>query len=331
MHSPEKISVIMPVYNVEAYVADAVQSVLDQTYENFELIVVDDGGTDGSMDIVRRFQDDRICIVSQPNRGLAGARNTGILNSNGSFVALLDSDDRWHRDKLMLHAIHLRTNRSVDVSYSGSRMIDAEGNSLSVAMRPKLERITASHILKRNPVGNGSVPVIRRSALDLVRFLHPEEQGRTCWFDESFRQSEDIELWIRMAAGFGCRFEGIGGLLTDYRIIGGGLSANIVRQFESWQRAIDKARGYAPGLIADHGDAAAAYQLRYLARRALQLGDYGFARSLTAQALRRYPAILVEEPKKLLVTTMAAVASAIVPRAVLGRVAQRQLGKAGAV
>ncbi|KLI65134.1 glucosyl transferase [Aurantiacibacter marinus] len=320
----------MPVYNVEAYIAEAIQSVLDQTYENFELIVVDDGGSDSSMDIVRSFQDGRICIVSQPNRGLAGARNTGIANSSGSFVALLDSDDRWHRDKLMLHAIHLRTNRMVDVSYSGSQMIDAQGKPLALAMRPRLNGISAAHILKRNPVGNGSAPVIRRTALDLVRFLHPQETGRPCWFDENFRQSEDIELWIRMSAGFACRFEGIDPLLTEYRIVGGGLSANIVRQFESWQRVIDKARDYAPDLIADHGNAAAAYQLRYLARRALQLGDYGFARSLTIQALRRYPGILFEEPKKSLVTAAAALASAVLPQTMLARMAQRTLGQAGA-
>lgn len=330
MHTPEKISVIMPVYNVEAYVAEAIQSVLEQSYVNFELIVVDDGGTDASMDIVRTFRDDRIRIVSQPNRGLAGARNTGIAHAKGSIIALLDSDDRWHKEKLMLHAIHLRANRNIDVSYSGSRMIDADGATMSVAMRPKLENVTAANILKRNPIGNGSAPVIRRSALDLVRFAHPDDADRPCWFDESFRQSEDIELWIRLSAGAGCQFEGIEGLLTDYRIIGGGLSANIVRQFESWQRAIDKARTYAPQLIAKHGHAAAAYQLRYLARRAFQLGDYGFARSLTTQALRRYPAILLEEPIKSLVTSAAALASAVLPRAVLGRIAQHKLGKAGA-
>lgn len=330
MHTPELISVVMPVYNVEAYVAEAIRSVLNQTHKNFELIIVDDGGQDDSLAIARGFSDDRIRIVSQKNRGLAGARNTGIAHARGQYVALLDSDDRWDPAKLMLHAIHLRKNPDVDVSFSGSRMIDEEGRPLSFAMQPRLEGIDAAHILKRNPVGNGSAPVIRRSVLHLLSHPHPEERGRTCWFDESFRQSEDIELWLRMSAGFGCKFEGIDGLLTDYRIIGGGLSANIVRQYESWQRAIEKTRLYAPEFVAKHEDAATAYQLRYLARRAIQLGDYSFARSLTRQAFYRYPAILLEEPRKSAVTALASLASIVLPDHVLSRIARNKLGKAGA-
>lgn len=330
MHSPELISVIMPVYNVEQYVAEAIRSVLGQTYKAFELIIVDDSGHDASMEIVRGFSDERIRVVSQPNRGLAGARNTGIAYARGQYIALLDSDDRWDPAKLMLHAIHLRKNPQVDVSYAGSRLIDADGRVLPVAMSPRLADVDAAHILRRNPVGNGSAAVIRRSALDMVVFPHPQQPTRMCWFDESFRQSEDIEMWIRMSAGHGCRFEGIAGLLTDYRIVGGGLSANIVRQFESWQRAINKARDYAPVLLARHEAAATAYQLRYLARRAIQLGDYGFARSLTWQAIARYPAILLEEPRKSFVTAMAALATKLMPPSWISRAARRKLGKAGA-
>lgn len=330
MHSPALISVVMPVYNVEAFVAEAIGSVLAQTYDAFELIIVDDGGSDASMEIVRGFRDDRIRIVSQSNRGLAGARNSGIAAARGELIALLDSDDRWAPDKLMLHAVHLRSNPHIGVSYAGSQLIDASGRPIAAAMRPRLEGIDAAHILRRNPVGNGSAAVLRRSALDVAAFEHPAEPGRICWFDESFRQSEDIEMWLRLSARHGVRFEGIGGLLTDYRIIGGGLSANIVRQFESWQRVIEKTRRYAPDLIAQHGDAAAAYQLRYLARRAIQLGDYSFARSLTAQAIRRHPAILLEEPMKSAVTACAAMASALLPTTLMQGLLRRRLGEAAA-
>ena len=77
------VSVVMPVYNVEQYVADAICSVLNQTLKNFELVIVDDGGTDASLAICRLFSDPRIRIVSQENRGLAGARNTGIRHAFG--------------------------------------------------------------------------------------------------------------------------------------------------------------------------------------------------------------------------------------------------------
>ena len=81
------ISVVMPVYNVEAYVAEAIRSVLGQTMADFELIIVDDGGSDASMAICRGFADPRIRIIAQANRGLAGARNTGILAARARSIS----------------------------------------------------------------------------------------------------------------------------------------------------------------------------------------------------------------------------------------------------
>lgn len=305
MNTP-RMSVVMPVYNVEAYIEEAIQSVLDQTFEDFELIVVDDGGPDGSNALARAFSDPRIRIVSQANRGLAGARNTGIAEARAAYIALLDSDDRWHRDKLLHHYVHLQANPHVGVSYAGSRMIDETGKPMAVAMRPKLLNVSERDILCRNPVGNGSAPVLRRVALDRAAFPHPDEPQRTCWFDESFRQSEDIELWVRLAALHGVTFEGIEGLLTDYRIVGGALSANVVKQYLSWSRMLDIARQNSPDLIARHGDLARAYQLRYLARRSIQLGNEGLGKDLFDRAMALAPRIWIEEPVKS-VTTWAAI------------------------
>lgn len=305
MASP-RVSVIMPVYNVETYVAQAVQSVLDQSFRDFELIIVDDGGTDQSIPICLGFPDPRIRIVHQENRGLAGARNTGIAAANGDYIALLDSDDCWDTQKLMLHVIHLDTMPSVGVSYSGSSFIDANGRLMRQAQRPKLHGITPADIICRNPVGNGSSPVIRRAALDDIAFPHPVERTRTCWFDEAFRQSEDIELWIRMALTSSFIFDGIEPLLTQYRIVGGGLSANVVRQYESWDRMLDKTATYAPEFIAKYGNKARAYQLRYLARRSIQMGDAAFALHLLKDGARFSMEPLWQEPLKTLETIAAA-------------------------
>ena len=297
-----RMSVVMPVYNVEAYIAEAIESVLDQTFEDFELIVVDDGGQDGSMDLARSFDDPRIRIVSQENRGLAGARNTGIAEAQAPYIALLDPDNRWHEDKLKLHFVHLQANPHIGVSFAGSRMIDEHGTVISAAMRPKLTDVAAGDILCRNPIGNCSAPVLRRTALDRAAFPHPQERTRTCWFEESFRQSEDIELWVRLASLHEVSFEGIEGLLTDCRIIGGALSANVVGQYLSWSRMLDIARDNAPELVAEHGDAARAYQLRYLARRSVQLGNADLANDLISRAASLAPRIFLEEPVKSTVT-----------------------------
>ncbi|EGD59085.1 glucosyltransferase [Novosphingobium nitrogenifigens DSM 19370] len=309
----------MPVYNVEAYVGEAIDSVLAQQFSDFELIIVDDGGNDRSMEICRAYSDPRIRIVTQANRGLAGARNTGIAASRGHLVALLDSDDRWVPSKLMMHVIHLNANPRVDVSYSGSRLIDAQGNPLRVAMRPKLTQVSPADILLRNPVGNGSAPVIRRTALDRVRFAHPEDAGRQCWFDESFRQSEDIEMWLRMALRHDCMFEGIEGLLVDYRIIGGGLSARIPQQYEAWWRAMEGLAADAPDFMDRYLPQARAFQLRYLSRRAVQLGDGPFALALLGQALRSSPSIAAHEPMKTTQTLLGALAVRFLPTAIIDR------------
>jgi len=313
MNNP-KISVVMPIFNVEEFVGEAVQSVLEQTFNDFELICVDDGGSDRSMDIVREFSDPRIRIVCQANRGLAGARNSGIAHAQGEMVALLDSDDLWHPEKLSLHYIHLTANPDIGVSYAGSRMIDRHGEVLRVAMRPKLGRVTSRDIICRNPIGNGSAPVLRRASLELAAFMHPTKVGRKCWFDEDFRQTEDIELWTRLAVKHNVVFAGIGGLLTDYRILPGALSANVVKQYLSWTKMLRKLKGYAPEFVAEHGDTARAYQLRYLARRSLQLGNFELSGELLRKAIQLQPRILLQEPRKTAVTGGAVLAGSLLGR-----------------
>ena len=307
-----RMSVVMPIYNVEAFVGQAIQSVLDQSFKDFELICVDDGGIDRSMEIVRSFVDPRIRIISQKNRGLAGARNTGISQARGDYIALLDSDDIWNCDKLMLHYVHLHSNPDIGVSYAGSRLIDGDGNVLGVAMRPKLGRVSSRDIICRNPIGNGSAPVLRRAVLDRARFPHPKYADRVCWFDEDFRQSEDIEMWIRLAVKHGAVFAGIEGLLTDYRILPGALSANVVKQYLSWTKMLRKLKSYAPEFVENHGDTAKAYQLRYLARRSVQLGNFELARDLLRKAMSLKPGILIEEPRKTTMTGGAVIVGSLI-------------------
>lgn len=311
------ISVIMPVYNVEKYVAESIKSVLNQSYKNLELIIVDDGGTDKSLDICRSFDDDRIRIISQENRGLAGARNTGIAAAKGDYIALLDSDDLWHKDKLSLHKIHFDSNARIGISYSGSRFIDENSQALKQAQTPKLHNITADHIFKRNPIGNGSAPIFRKAVLNQIAFRHPNDAKRICYFDESFRQSEDIEAWVRIALTSPYKFEGIEGLLTRYRIISAGLSANIVAQYQSWNRMYEKVEDKFPEFINQHGRDARAYQLRYLARRAVQLGDGAFAVILIKESMQISKKPMLNEPLKTLSTIAAAYISRYIPSSIV--------------
>ena len=328
------VSVVMPVYNVEQYVADAICSVLDQTFEDFELIIVDDGGADASMDICRLFSDPRIHIVSQENRGLAGARNTGIRHARGEYIAFLDSDDIWKPHKLAIHVAHLNAKKGVGVSYSPSILIDDHGDAIGLIQAPKLYDVRSEDIFLRNPIGNGSAPVIRRSVLNEILFRNGA--GEACWFDESFRQSEDIECWMRIALNTRWQFEGVEEPLTLYRVNHGGLSANIMKQFDSWKRMCAIVECTHPKFYRKWGRLSEAFQLRYLARRAARMRSGATALSLALRAIYCDVQMALREPKKTLTTLAAACALCALPRgvyenlegAVLARVSARKEAEA---
>lgn len=323
-----QISVVMPVYNVERYVADAIESVLAQSFEDFELLIIDDGGTDRSVEICRRFDDPRIRLISQQNRGLAGARNTGIRYARADIIAFLDSDDLWHPTKLARHIEHLRQQPGVGVSFAGARLIDDDGRDIGIDQSPKLTNIQSRDIYLRNPVSNGSTPVIRRAALDEVARPSPFHPGEQVWFDERLRQSEDIDCWLRIALLTRWRFEGIAGALTAYRVNAGGLSANVVKQFDSWLYVRDKVRCIAPAFAQRWESAAEAFQMRYLARRAIRMRDAGLALELALNALRKAPLAVLREPVKTSTTIAAAMALRLVPRPVYEKLEMMALSNA---
>lgn len=315
-------SVVMPVYNVERFVAAAIDSVLAQDFGDFELIIVDDAGTDGSMAIVRGYDDPRIRIIAQANRGLAGARNTGIAAARGRYVALLDSDDIWLPQKLTRHFAHFEADAGLGVSYTGAELIDEAGRPIGIAQTPLVGPVTAREVFCGLGVCNGSVPVFRRETLDDAA-LPPDAEGRIQFFDETLRRSEDVECWTRIALTTAWRFEGLPGMLTLYRVNAAGLSADIPRQLESWEAVLEKLRALDPAFIARHGAEARARELRYLARRAVPMREAALAWRLMREALTLHPALLRDEPRKTLTTVAAALMLKLLPAVVFDRLLRR--------
>lgn len=302
------VSVVIPVYNVEKYIAAAIDSVLAQDHKNFELILVNDASPDSSIDIAKSYTDPRIKIISQLNRGLAGARNTGINAATGKYVALLDADDLWHPEKLSQHVQHLESNSSVDISFCPSIFIDQTGKKLSIGQYPKLTNITSNEVLCRNPVGNGSAPVIRMSMLDKIRISQQKKDyQRTLYFDERLRQSEDIEFWLRCSLSFDAKFEGIDTPLTYYRLNQQGLSANLEQQLESWYRAIFYNEEKYKKFLSKYYVTAKAYQFRYLARRAIHCNMPVEALKYSKKALSTDIKILFQEPRRTISTYLCSV------------------------
>ena len=297
----KKISVIIPVYGAEKYVAATVQSLLDQTYENFEALIIDDGSPDRSLEICQQFTDPRIKIIRQKNRGLAGARNTGIRHAQGDYIAFLDADDLWLPEKLAKHIEHLENSPDVGVSFSPSELIDESGSSLGTYLMPQLKEITVPDLFRHNPVGNGSAAVVRREVFEDIKF-QDELYGTVeyFYFYDRLRRNEDIEFWLRVAIQTDWKIEGISEYLTLYRVNSGGLSANFFKQLESWEQVLEKTHSYAPELVAQWGSLSRAYQLRYLARNALRLHAGSEAVQLIHQALAADGRILLKEPSRTL-------------------------------
>lgn len=306
------VSVVMPVFNTEKFVKAAIESVLAQTFRDFELLIIDDQGTDRSIAICRSIHDPRLKIIQQNNRGLAGARNTGIRNARGKYIALLDSDDLWEPEKLAMHVDHFDASLNVGISFTGARLIDEDGHILAITQKPALSGITAAKIFLRNPIGNGSTPVIRREVFDAIGYRNPHSH-ETDYFDQTFRQSEDIECWMRMALTTHWKFEGLTPPMTRYRINRDGLSANIDAQYRSWLRVRDKVRLIRPDFAKKWESAAEAYQLRYLARRSIQMHEADYALTLALRSLRKYPQMLIIDPAKTLSTLAATIMIKILP------------------
>lgn len=303
-----KVSLIVPCYNVQATLQQTLDALSAQSFRNFELIVVIDGATDASETIARAHPDPRLRVIVQPNRGLAGARNTGIFHARGAYLGFCDADDLWSPGKLAAHVAHLDADPAVGISYSGAQLMDDDGRPMGLFQTPRLTGITPALIFRRNPIGNGSAPVMRRAVLDAIAWRPDGEPERDWWFDETFRQSEDIECWLRIALTTGWRFEGVTGAPMFYRVSGGGLSAATDRQLASWDRMVAKLTPLAPAFFARETPAARAYQLRYLCRRAVAGGDAARARALARRFMAQSRVPLRDEPVKTLTTLAAAAA-----------------------
>jgi glycosyltransferase involved in cell wall biosynthesis len=306
----KKVSVIIPVYKVEKYVAATVESVLAQTYKNFELLIIDDGSPDKSIEICQQFTDNRIKIIRQENRGVAAARNTGIRHAQGEYLAFLDADDLWTPEKLAKHIEHLDNSPTVGVSFCRSAFIDELGEPLGIYQITKLKQITPLDLLCRTPIGNGSVPVIRRETLGDIAFqdnLYGSVENFYFDDDRQLHPSEDVECWLRIAIKTKWLIEGIPEALTLYRVNSQGFSAQLLKKLNSWERMLEKAHAYVhPKSMAEWENIAMAYQLRHLARRAVTLEAGSTAVQFAHRALSIYWGILLEEPRRTLITLAAA-------------------------
>jgi glycosyltransferase involved in cell wall biosynthesis len=293
MTRPIQISVIIPAYNVETYLAETLDSVLAQTYSHFDVVIVDDGSTDRTLDIARHYakNDTRIQVISQPNQGVAVARNRGIQETTGELIAFLDADDRWLPRKLETHLSHFAKRPNLGMSFATVSFITSEGQPTGQHSHSKLTQLQPQDFYLENHAITPSNVVIRRSTIQTVGFFNSQINGVA-----------DQELFINIIS-HGVQVEGLDTVLTEYRILTNSISANVEKMELEWQTLNQIVAAYAPKLVRDYSDRSHAYFLRYMARRGIRMQDNPTqVRTLIWRAIQKDWKLLFLEPKRTLST-----------------------------
>ncbi len=215
------VSVIVPAYNAETYIAHTLNSVISQTYKNIEVIVVDDGSNDGTAQIVESIiqRDDRVMLLHQSNSGVAAARNLAIQKSRGEYIAPIDADDIWFPQKIekQVHSM-LLAESGTGLVYTWSVHIDEKGLLTGGFNTSAIEGDVFSVLIVSNFIGNSSTPLIRRVCFEQAggyssRLLKLNAQG-----------CEDRELYLRIAESY--KFRVVKEFLVKYRKAKNSMSCN---------------------------------------------------------------------------------------------------------
>lgn len=200
-----QVSVIIPAYNAGKYLAETIQSVLAQSYSDFEIIICDDGSTDNTATIIKSFSDPRIKYKYQKNSGISTARNNGAELATGRYLAFLDADDLFHCDNLARKVVALEQQPAVALVFADCAVIDAKGNATNEKLIGKDENVLQDLLL-----WNGTV-IPGPSSILMTRDAFEKSGG----FDPEFSTAADQNFFFRIAHKHKCLR--IPEVLTSYR------------------------------------------------------------------------------------------------------------------
>ncbi|NMG08966.1 glycosyltransferase [Brasilonema sp. UFV-L1] len=273
-----KVSVIIPAYNAIAYLKEAVESVLKQTFTDFEILIVDDGSSDGTVEWVSQIKDPRVRLISQQNQGSSGARNTGITAASGEYIALLDADDIWEPTKLEKQVRHLEENPSVGLVDTWTVLINQQGKSTGrvVVSHAEGDDVWKQLVQFKTVCACDSTPLIRRSCFETVGL-----------FNRELPFLEDLDMWIRLAARY--RFAVIKEVLVRYRQHPGSKSTNCQGTLEAFRTIVEKAFESVHSDFLPLRERGYGRIYLYLAWRAINNRDYEQAVQFNRQAIAHRP------------------------------------------
>lgn len=274
-----KVTVVIPAYNAMEYLPETVESVLRQSFSDFELLIVNDGSSDNIEEWAHAITDSRVNLISQENKGLSGARNAGILTAKGEYITFLDADDLWEPTKLEKQVDCLEKNIKIGLVYTWVNYFYRPEDIVSNGRKgPEIEGDIFEQILEKNFIMCGSNVMIRRTCFDEVGV-----------FDESLSPAADWDMWIRIAAQY--PFAVVKEVLVHYRQHNSSMSKNYVSMLSDFNKIFEKVfQSIRPDLLhlkeKSHGHA-----YLYLAWLAWESKDYKESNKFLNQAVFSHPKI----------------------------------------
>ncbi len=278
------VSVIIPAHNAAQYLSQTLETVREQTHVDWEAIIVDDGSTDETPEISRKYAeaDGRFRLIQQHNQGVAAARNTAINAAQGEYIAPLDADDLWDPRKLELQVTKMeQAGPSMGFAYCRYAAVSAAGQTVGLAPAWHAEGNLYHALLFSNFTGHASTPLIRRACL--------EELGayNTKFHSQKAQGCEDWDLLLRIARRFdvGC----VDSYVSYYRVTTGSMSGNIYQMARAYELVLDEVRNEDPDIPQHIFEWSRANYYMFLATRARSLRDLRGMRTALRQVLRADP------------------------------------------
>ncbi len=279
-----RLSVVVPCYNLGRLAAEAVASVLGQSLAALEVIAVDDGSTDDTLRHLLAIDDSRLSVVTQANRGLAAARNTGIRHARAGLIGFCDGDDLWCVEKAAKQVQVMDADPIIGLTFSYSAYLDERGRPSGQLLVSRCRRPTTRDLVRRNHIGNGSTPIVRRECFALAGL-----------FDESLRSCEDAEMWTRLSVRTPYALRCVREPLTGYRV----RPASQMHTFETYiagsRDYLERYLTYVPGYTRRQAARTYALHLRVLSRKAFSGGQIALSRAILREAMRHSPSIVVSD------------------------------------
>ncbi len=277
-----KVSVIIPAYNAMRYLPKTLDSVLQQTFADFEVLIINDGSSDTIIEWGAKIADTRVQLITQSNQGVSAARNTGIALAQGEYIAFLDADDLWESTHLEKQASYLDNYPTIGVVYTWTQLIDECDRATGRIFASHANGMIWQELLEKDVISTGSSAMVRRCCLDSVG-----------GFDTELAHAEDLELWLRIAQRY--QIGVIKEPLTMYRQHPDNTTKNREKMLHGLRMVFEKAFATVPIEMLHHRNSAYASLFLGFAWLAINDGDTKQAEKYRKQAYLHHPQVWFTE------------------------------------